>query len=136
MRSILIFLTICLMTVTAWAASVPSPDTDTAEWLKALYTAFTSGDYKIGAGLVLVGIVAGFMKWTPLKPKSKLGKIALAFGVSLLGTLGLAFAADAPIALGTFITAISTAATAAGVWGWIKDWMASKKPAAPASSTT
>ena len=111
----------------AWAADVPSPANDTAEWLSALYKAFTGGEYKIGAGLVLVGLVAGVMKWTPLEPTSKTGKIALAFALSLAGTLGIAFAADAPIALGTFVTAISTAATAAGLWGWIKDYLEHRK---------
>jgi hypothetical protein len=131
MRTILwgaLLLLLCLTSIALASASIPSPDVDTAEWLKVLYAAFTKGEYKIGAGLVLVGIVAGVMKWTPLKPKSKLGKIALAFTVSLMGTLGVAFAADAPIALGTFATAISTAAGAAGVWGWVKDYMASKTP--------
>lgn len=108
------------------AAAVPSPSSDTAEWLRVLYAAVTGGEYKLAAGLVLVGIAAGVMKWTPLKPTSKLGKIALAFGLALLGTLGAAFAADAPITFATFATAISTAAGAAGVWGWIKDYLEHK----------
>lgn len=123
----LLVLLVLMVPALAWAADVPSPAEDTAGWLQALYAAFTGGEYKIGAGLVLVGLVAGMMKWTPLEPKSKPGKIGLAFALSLAGTLGLAFAADAPIALGTFATAISTAAAAAGVWGWIKDYLASRK---------
>lgn len=129
MRTILwgaLLLLLCLTSIVFASASVPSPDVDTADWLKALYAAFTRGEYKLGVGLVLVGIVAAVMKWTPLKPKSKVGKISLAFAISLMTTLGVALASGAAIEFNTFATAISTAAGAAGVWGWIKDWQANR----------
>lgn len=125
-----------LLLILLWAASAfagvapPSPDVDSAAWVRALYEAATGGEWKILAGLVLVGVFYALNRWTPIKPKSKPGRIALAFGMSLAGTLGIALAAGAPIALATFTTAIGTAAGAAGVWGWIKDWLEHRKAAA------
>jgi hypothetical protein len=134
MRVILLLVTLfVLYPFLAFAAGdVPTPATDTADWLKALYTAATSGEYKIAAGLVLVGIYYAVNRWTPIKPKSKTGRIALAFVLSLLTTLGLALAADAPLSLATIASVIGTAAASAGVWEWVKDW----KAASAAKSNT
>jgi hypothetical protein len=121
---LIIALVILLCPVAALAAGEPPPpDINTADWLKALYEAITAGQWKIVAGLVLVGLVAAFMRYTPLKPKSKPGKVALAFALSLAGTIGVALGAGADITLATFATAISTAATAAGVLTWIQDYL-------------
>ncbi len=131
MARILPLLLLLLWPLSALAAGAPpTPDADTAAWLRTLYEAATSGEYKIAAGLALMGIVWALMRWTPIKPKSKPGRIALAFGLSLTSTLGVAFAAGAPIKVATFLTAISTAAGAAGVWGWVKDFLDHKKAAA------
>lgn len=129
MRVIFLLVTLfVLYPLLAFAAGdVPTPASDTAEWLKALYSAATSGEYKIAAGLALVGIYYAINRWTPLKPKSKGGRIALAFALAFVGTIGLALGADAPLSLATFATAIGTAAGAAGVWEWIKDWKSAGK---------
>lgn len=130
-----------LLLILLWAASAaaasapPTPDQDAPGWMKALYEAATSGEYKIAAGLVLVGIFYAVNRWTPIKPKTKPGRIALAFVLSLSLTLGLALAAGAPLALATFTTAIGTAAGAAGVWGWIKDYLEHKESKEASSSS-
>lgn len=131
MRVIILIVTLfVLYPILAFAAGdVPTPATDSAEWLKALYTAATSGEYKIAAGFVLVGVYYAINRWTPLKPKSKTGRIALAFALSFLATFGLALAAGAALTLATIATAIGTAAGAAGVWEWVKDWQTAKAPA-------
>lgn len=125
MRTFLIFVVLIAFCGVAFAADVPSPDVNATDWLKALYTAATSGEWKMVAGLVMVGITFGlrvygtrFVKWFA----SRNGGVVLNFVMSFLTTLGVAFASGAPIHLSTFLTAISTAVSAAGIWELLKSY--------------
>lgn len=140
MRKLILFLPFLIILASgglalAAAAAVPSPDVDANAWVRALYTAATAGDWKIVGGLGLLGLVfalraygARLIPWLATKS----GGLVLGLAVSLAGTLGLALAAGASVNLTTFASALVTAATAAGLWGWLKD----RIPAvgAPASS--
>ena len=130
MRKILPFLFLFLIltasgiAIAGELAAIPSPDANADAWLKAVYTAATAGDWKIVGGLGLLGLVfvlraygARFVPWLATKS----GGLALGLAVSLAGTLGLALAAGASINLTTFASALVTAATAAGLWGWLTD---------------
>ena len=124
LRRLYLSILILLLVAGSALADVASPDTDAAGWARALYDAFTSGRWKIVAGLSMLGVVYAIRfvasKWIPWF-KTKTGGFLLGFAVALLTTLGAAFAADAPVSLGLLLSALGTAATAAGLWGWIKD---------------
>lgn len=112
------------------AADPPPPDVDAAVWIKAIYTAVTSKNWGLVVGLALIALVFPMRKYGPAIFKSKLGGLLLAFATSLAGTLGAAFAAGAKPDLPLVVTALTTAATAAGLWAWIKDHL----PGAQAAS--
>ena len=125
------FLTLLVLTGRAWAADAPpAPDVDAAAWLKALYAAVTGKQWGILVGVVLIGVVYPLRRFGPDVFKTPFGGIALAFLVSLAGTLGITLAAGADFSLGLVVTALTTAATAAGVWEWLKSHLPSVKAAA------
>lgn len=114
----------------------PPPAPDVAEWLKALYAAVTSKSWGIVAGLAMTPLVYALRRFGPSVLKSTFGGIVLAFLIALAGTLGAATAAGATWSLGLVAGALATAATAAGVWEWLKDLIpgvedAAKTVAAP-----
>lgn len=118
-------LLLCLLGSVAYAAvdptgAPPAPDTDAAEWLKAIYAAVTSKAWGTVAGLALIGLVYPLRRFGPNVLKTPFGGLVLAFLISLAGTLGIALAAGAGVSLGLVFGALSTAATAAGVWEWLK----------------
>jgi hypothetical protein len=131
-RLLLVLFLLLLFPALALAApgtSVPSPDVDASGWIKALYDAVTSKSWGVVVGLVMVGATYPIRKYAAkLVPwfDTKLGGITLAFVLGMLMTLGIATAAGAKWTLVLVATAASTTATAAGVWGWVKDWLASK----------
>jgi hypothetical protein len=86
----------------------------------ALYAAITSKAWGVVAGLVLVGLVYPLRRFGPNIFKSQFGGLVLAFIISLSGTFGIALAAGVHLTLGLAASAIATAATAAGLWEWIK----------------
>lgn len=119
---LILFLTTLSATALA-AADPPTPDTDAAAWVKALYTAVTSKEWSVVAGFVLVGLVyvarrwlLGWVAWF----KTPFGGLVLAFSMSLAATMGIALAAGTKPSLSLVATALSTAAAAAGVWEWLK----------------
>jgi len=116
------FLTLLVLTRNAWAAAdaPPAPDVDAAGWLKALYAAVTGKQWGIVVGVVLIGVVYPLRRFGPEVLKTPFGGLVLAFLMSLAGTLGIALAAGAGVSLGLVVTALTTAATAAGVWEWLK----------------
>lgn len=121
------------------AAAPPSPDIDAAAWAKALYDAITSKAWTPAVGLVLIGLVyvarrwlLGWVGWF----KTPFGGLVLAFGISLAGTIGVAFAAGAPPSLSLVAMSLSTAAAAAGVWEWIKAHIPGAQAAADMAVTT
>jgi hypothetical protein len=127
-RTLLLALPLLLIFVGSALAApdVPTPDADAAEWLKALYSAATAGEWKILAGLALVGVVWLLRSWgVKALPwfGTKTGGLALAFLVSIGGTFGLALAAGAKLSLASAASALGTAAAAAGVWEWLKAHM-------------
>lgn len=99
---------------------VPSPDADAAGWIKLLYGAVTSKAWGVVVGLVLIGLVYPLRKWGPNVLKTPFGGLVLAFAVSLAATLGAALAAGVAPSLSLAASALATAATAAGVWEWLK----------------
>jgi hypothetical protein len=121
MKLILILLLMCTWSATAAAAGpVPPPDVDAAAWLQAIYVAVTSKNWGLVVGIALIGLVYPLRLWGPAVFKSKLGGLMLAFLVSLAGTFGAALAAGAHPNFAMVVTALTTAATAAGLWEWIK----------------
>ncbi len=112
------------------ATDPPPPDVDAATWIKAIYTAVTSKNWGLVVGLVLVALVFPLRKYGPALLKSKTGGLLLSFATSLAGTLGAALLAGAKPDLPMVITALTTAATAAGIWAWLKDHL----PGAQAAS--
>jgi len=115
------------------AAGVPTPDEDAPAWALALYTAITSGEWKLAGGLVLLGLTWLVRSWgVRLIPwlGTSLGGIVLAFVLALASTFGLALATGASFTLASVAVAIGTAATAAGVWEWLRSYF---PPAATSS---
>lgn len=116
------------------ATAVPPPDVDAAGWVKALYDAITQKHWGIVAGVALIGIVYPIRRWGPDVFKTPLGGVAIAFVVSLLGSLGITLAAGVAFSWSIAVGAVTTAATAAGVWEWIKQHIPGAQAAADKSS--
>jgi 4-hydroxybenzoate polyprenyltransferase len=122
LQSLGVLAVLALYVGTALAADAPpSPDADAAGWIKALYEAVTSKNWGLVAGVVLIGLVYPLRRFGPSIFKTGFGGIVLAFLTSLAGTFGIALAAGAKPNLAMIVTAVTTAATAAGLWQWIKD---------------
>lgn len=115
----LVFLVLMVSTALA-APDVPDPAADAVGWVKALYEAVTSKSWGIVSGLALVGLVYPLRRFGPSIFKTAFGGMVLAFAVSLAGTMGIALAAGAKISLALVASSLATAATAAGVWEWLK----------------
>lgn len=98
----------------------PAPDVDASAWIRALYDAVVGKQWGVVAGVVLIGIVYPLRLWGPRIFKTQFGGLVLAMLVSLAGTMGITLAVGAPVTLSVVISALSTAATAAGLWEWIK----------------
>lgn len=134
MRTLTILLCILLLPASALAgADTPPADFDAPGWAKALYDAVTKGEWKLVGGLGLTGLVFALRTWgAKLVPwfASKSGGLALSFAISLAGTIGLALGAGADITWRTILAALGTAATAAGLWEWLKSYI----PSADASN--
>lgn len=112
------------------ATAPPDPEADAGGFLRLLYDAATSKQWSIVAGYVLVGLAfvvrkyaLGRFAWT----QTRWGGFAIAVGLSLAGTLGLALATGAPVDVSLVLSALSTAMTAAGGWTWIQNAL-EKKP--------
>lgn len=126
MRTILTLITLMALTGLAFAADIPQPDANAGDFIKALFTAATNGEWKIVAGLVMIGFVFVLRTWGSKYVKwfaSSTGGTILNFTASLGATLGVALASGAPIKLGLVATAFSTAATAAGLWELLKKYV-------------
>lgn len=133
--SLLLLLVLVSLPTASWAAdSIPSPDVDAAAWAKLLYTAVTSHSWGVVTGLVLIAVVYPLRRFGPDLFKSKFGGLFLAFFVSLCATLGAAFAAGAKVDVGLIVGALTTAATAAGLWEWLKAHVPGVDSAAAAAS--
>lgn len=129
-RTFLLFLFLILL----WAASAlaagagdsPPPDFDASAVVKALYSAAMEGEWKIVGGLALTALVFALRTWgSKLVPwfASKTGGLVLSFAVSIGGTFGIALSAGAAINWQTLLAALGTAATAAGLWEWLKSYI-------------
>jgi len=116
------------------AVTVPPPDVDAAAWAKALYAAITQKHWGIVVGVALIGIVYPVRRWGPDVLKTPFGGLVLAFVISLAGSLGITLAAGVPFSWSIAAGALTTAATAAGVWEWIKQHIAGAQAAADKSS--
>jgi hypothetical protein len=105
------------------AVDTPPPEPGTADWLAAIYSAVVNGEWKIVAGLGLSMLAFALRTWgTKLIPwfGTKLGGTTLLFAASLAATFSVTLSVGAKITLATVLTAISTAAAAAGIWEWVK----------------
>ncbi len=118
----------------AGATQVPSPDVDAAGWAKALYEAITQKHWGIVVGVALIGIVYPIRRWGPDVLKTPFGGLVLAFVISLAGSLGITLAAGVAFSWSIAVGALTTAATAAGVWEWIKQHIPGAQAAADKSS--
>src|SRR5678815_943764 len=128
-----LILLVCLSQLAFAGTDPPPPDQDAAGWLQALYTAVTQKQWGIVAGVALIGLVYPLRLWGPNVVKTKLGGLILAFVVSLAGTLGITLAAGAAVSIQVVIGAITTSATAAGLWEWIKTHLPGGAKAAAAA---
>lgn len=117
------------------AVAPPAPDVDAAAWAKALYEAITQKHWGIVAGVVLIGIVYPIRRFGPDVLKTPFGGLVLAFVVSLAGTLGISLAAGVAFSWSLAVGALTTAATAAGVWEWIKAHIPGAQAVADKAST-
>lgn len=120
-----------LLPVLAWAAGAdapPTPDTDAAAWIKALYAAYTDGSWKVFGGLITLGAVYLLRRFGPSFTSKRWWGYALASLISLGVTFGTAFAVGGGWSLGLAISAVGTALTASGLWELLKDTGAAKNP--------
>lgn len=108
----------------------PAPDPDAAVWIKAIYIAVTSKNWGLVVGMALIALVFPLRKYGPGFVKGKVGGLLLAFATSLAGTFGAALLAGATPDLPMAITALTTAATGAGLWAWLKDHLSGVQAAA------
>jgi len=102
---------------------IPDPASDAAAWLRALYTAMTTKEWSVAFGLALVGVVYVMRRWVVGRVswfRKPLGGLVLGFVTALAATIGVALAAGAHISISLALTSLSSAATAAGVWEWLK----------------
>lgn len=133
---LLILLLLCVWSAVAAAADAPPPpDFDAPAFLIALYTAVTSKNWGLVVGIALIALVYPLRLYGPAVLKTKLGGLVLAFAISLAGTFGTAFAAGAKPDLAMVITALTTAATAAGLWEWIKTHLPGAQAVADKATT-
>jgi len=124
LRTVPVLVFVCVL---AWplfalaAGTPPSPDNDANAWWSALYTAFTSGEYKVAGGLIALGIVFVARKFGPVWIKGKTAGYVLNVVVSIVSTIGAAYAVGAQVTIGTVLAALGTAASATGLWELFKD---------------
>jgi len=106
----------------AAAAAPPAAAPDAGGLLKDAYRAATTKQWALLAGFILMGLVwiarIGAIKVIPWFSTTS-GGVALAFGISACGTLGLALSSGAAVTVDLFVSAATTAATAAGLWQWV-----------------
>lgn len=134
-RILFVALVVLYLTATAFAgADPPPPAFDAPAWLQAIYTALTSKNWGLVAGLGLIALVYPLRMFGPNVVKTKWGGLILAFVTSLAGTFGAAFAAGAKPNAVMIITALTTAATAAGLWEWLKTHFPGVQTAAVAAT--
>lgn len=126
---------ILYLTASAFAGTDPPPPAfDAPAFLKAVYTAVTSKNWGLVAGLGLIALVYPLRMFGPKFVKTQWGGLALAFATSLAGTFGAAFAAGAKPDLAMVVTALTTSATAAGLWEWLKAHLPGVQTAATAAT--
>lgn len=133
---LVVSLLLCQVAVAQTTPPPPSPDADLAGWAGLLYTAFTSKAWSVLVGLVLVGLVYPIRRFGPSLFKTQFGGLVIAFLLSLCGTLGGALAVHVAFSWALVASSFATAATAAGVWEWIKDHIPGVAPAAAKASVT
>lgn len=134
--TLILLLLLCKVAEAQTSGAPPTPDSDAAGWAKLLYEAFTSKSWSVLIGLVLVGLVYPIRRFGPDLFKTQLGGVAIAFLLSLCGTLGGALAVHVAFSWALVASSLATAATAAGVWEWIKDRLPGAATAAAQASTT
>lgn len=132
---LVLMLALCT-TVSAQTNPPPTPDSDAAGWAKLLYEAFTSHSWSVVAGLVLIGLVYPLRRFGPDILKTPTGGLVLAFLLSLSATMGGALAVHVPFTWGLLASSVATAATAAGVWEWIKAHIPGMQQVADKASNT
>ena len=103
-------------------AAAPSIESNPGGFLHDAYGAATSKRWALLAGFALLALVwlarHGAIKLVPWFATTT-GGVFLAFGISACGTLGLALGSGAKVTPDLFVSAATTAATAAGMWQWI-----------------
>jgi hypothetical protein len=117
--------------------AAPPPDVldDPSGFAGELLSAVRDRRWLALAGLVLLALVTvtrrfvlGKVAWA----QTRVGAIALAVGVSLAATFGLALASSAPVTGALLLEAITLALTAGGLYSWIHEklpWLGAKPTA-------
>lgn len=113
------------------SSKMPDLSSDPVGLVRALYDAATAKRWSVVVGIALIGVsyavrrfVLGRVAWF----QTRVGGVAIAVGLSLLGTFGLALASSAPMTGALALDALATAMTAAGGWAWLQHAL-EKKPA-------
>jgi hypothetical protein len=113
-----------LMSATAFAGTdPPTPDADTAAWLRALFTAVTAKEWTPAVGLVLLGLAYLGRRWGgALIPwfRTTFGGIVMSFGIALAGTIGVVWAAGGHVTVSLVFGALTTGTAAGLFWEWLK----------------
>jgi hypothetical protein len=130
------FVCLCWPLMALAAGAPPTPDTNAAEWLKALYTALTDGAWKPAGGLIALGIVYLLRRFGPKWVKGRVAGYVVNGLVSLLTTVGTALAVGANVTFATVMSALGTAATATGLWELLKDTGVATPPPPPTPAPT
>ena len=111
-------------------AAVPSIDENPVGFFGAAYRAATSKQWLLLTGCVLMALVwvlrLGLVqKWKWFGTTA--GGITLAFAISAGSSIGAAATSGMPINASLLLSALTTAATAAGLWQWVSKQFPSLK---------
>lgn len=111
------------------------PDGDDAlGWIRAGYDAIVDGDWKIAAGALLSLLVLGIRRYGTRLPgffRTDRGGVVLVLVTSLIGGVGHAFVAGAPLSLALVESILLVAIIAIGGYQGLKRLIWPKPPAKP-----
>lgn len=98
------------------------PDANVTGWARAVFLAATNGDYWILTGLMMLGLAFALRVWViKIVPwfSTTLGGVVHAGSLTIITYVGLALAAEQPIAWRVLLSALTTTIMAAGLWQWL-----------------
>jgi hypothetical protein len=116
-------------TTVAMASTGAELADDPAGILRLAYQAATAKQWTVLAGAAMIGVTYAVRRWVLHRVawfQTRLGGFALALGLSLLGTFGLALASGAEMSAQLALDALGTAMAAAGGWAWLQNALAKR----------